>query len=401
LEAAIEQLPEFKAIPIEVRMEPIRTKRGSAKTSFKVNDKKAVFVQAAHVWTSWEKSAACRKALSDLYSSRNKEGFPLGIQACFVPYTLDSRFITTPKTAQNVERMKSKQKRFNDQTSTARNFTIIGLDYECPDLGVTLREVLMGLRSSSQPERKLFVAVDQMTNYSSVVMAFHEDLEQEATTVIPALPIIIEAKYGPSAWTWFNEDAKEYSAGYRWDTTLGLVSTEDERTNEILAEWSSDEELDGDADSDVDDNRQSVARIELFNIVLNKPGNNQYNDNYSIGTFKTAGDPTTTTKTITGSSASSTASTAPPSVETSLISPSTSTLSNEYQTPRKEQFNRWCQDDLFRIQAMEWLTKTMTTQTKNMTLQTAPVQTVPPTETTPVLPPNAAEDTNTDSEKHG
>jgi hypothetical protein len=48
------------------------------------------------VWTSWEKTGACHKALSDLYSKRNKEGFPLGIQASFIPYTLNSRFITTP-----------------------------------------------------------------------------------------------------------------------------------------------------------------------------------------------------------------------------------------------------------------------------------------------------------------
>ena len=64
LEAAIEQLSEFKEIPIEVWMEPVRTKRGSAKKTSKANDKIAAFVRAAHVWTSWEKSAACRKALS-------------------------------------------------------------------------------------------------------------------------------------------------------------------------------------------------------------------------------------------------------------------------------------------------------------------------------------------------
>jgi hypothetical protein len=43
-----------------------------------------------------------------------------------------------------------------------------------------------------------------------MILVFHEDLKQEATTGIPALPIIIEAKFGPSAWTWFNKDAKEY-----------------------------------------------------------------------------------------------------------------------------------------------------------------------------------------------
>jgi hypothetical protein len=360
LEAAIEQLPEFKNIPIECRMEPIRTARNSsAKGTKKVLPKDMPKPnRAAHIWTSWERSGACRKAMSDLYSHRNTEGFPLGIQARFVPYTMDSRFITTPKTAQNVERMKSKQQRFNDKTQTARNFTIIGLDYMCPDLDVTLREVIMGLRSSSEPDRNLFVAVDQMSNYTSVILAFHEDFEQEALTAIPALPIILEAKLGPHVWQWFNEDARDYAVGYHWDKDRGLVSAEDERTDAILDEWGSDND---DLDSD-DDAPQQPSRIEVaaFGLVLATPGRNQYNDNYSVGTFKTACDPRT--KTHARSNQATTeimaASTTPSDVETSLTSPSTSTLSTN-ESSREETFNQWCQDEQFRTQAMEWLVKNL------------------------------------------
>jgi hypothetical protein len=216
-----------------------------------------------------------------------------------------------------------------------------------------------------------------MTNFSSVIMAFHEDLEQEATTVIPALPIIIEAKFGPSAWTWFNEDAKEYSAGYRWDNKLGLISTKDNRTDEILAEWSSNEELDDDDDKEAKDT--PVSRIETFNIVLDQPGKNQYNDNYSIGTFKTACD--------TDPSTSTAASTSTPStVEASVVSPSTSTLSNEL--PCKELFNQWCKDDKFRDQAMSWLTKSLQVQDKTDDI-------------IPNLPPNATDEPNTGGEQDG
>jgi hypothetical protein len=68
-----------------------------------------------------------------------------------------------------------------------------------------------------------------------MIMAFHQDLAQEATTVSPTLPIIIGAKFGPSGWTWFNEDAKEYSAGYRWDTKLGLISIKDEFSRKVFS----------------------------------------------------------------------------------------------------------------------------------------------------------------------
>jgi hypothetical protein len=57
-----------------------------------------------------------------------------------------------------------------------------------------------------------------MSNYTSVIMAFHEDFEEEALTAIPALPIILKAKFGPHVWTWFNEEAKEYAIGYVWDS---------------------------------------------------------------------------------------------------------------------------------------------------------------------------------------
>jgi hypothetical protein len=107
------------------------------------------------------KSGGCCKALSNLYSKMNKEGFPLGIQARFVQYSLDSRFITTAKMAQNVERMKSKQKKFNDRTSTAR------LGLSMPRSWSDTPRSVHGIMIILTAERNLFVAVDQMTNYSS------------------------------------------------------------------------------------------------------------------------------------------------------------------------------------------------------------------------------------------
>ena len=366
LKTTLKQLPEFKNIPIECRMEPIQTSRPSKQQQKKQKASKDEMQQlprAAHIWTSWDKAGACRKAMNNLYSSnRNKnEGYPLGIQARFVPYTLDSRFITTPKMAQNVERMKSKQKRFNDKTKTSRNFTIIGLDYMSPDLRVTLREVIMALRSSNHPDRNLFVAVDQMSNYTSVIFAFHEDFEEEAMMAIPALPIILEANYGPHVWTWFDEDAKEYAAGYRWDKVKGLISTEDDRTNDILKEWGSD---DDDLDDEDIETPQRRTEIDSFNIVLSKPGRNQYNDNHSVGPFKTACDPMSkSTSTSNGMAMSVATSSTTSDIDTSMTSPSTSTLSTDNDLSREETFNLWCKDDQFRAQAMEWLANNLQEKT--------------------------------------
>jgi hypothetical protein len=47
-------------------------------------------------------------------------------------------------------------------------------------------------------------------------------------------------------------------------------------------------------------------------------------------------------------------------MSTSVISPSTSTLS--YETPQEEQFTQWCQDEQFHDQAMVWLVTNMGVQ---------------------------------------
>jgi hypothetical protein len=120
----------------------------------------------------------------------------------------------------------------------------------------------MGLRSSVQPEQNQFVVVDHMTEHSSVLFTFHQELAEEGVVIIPALPIIIKAKYGPEAWTWFNEDAKDYAAGFCWDAKKGLVSTEDDRTDEIVNEWSSNKELD-----DVNTDQPQQTEIAPFNIA--------------------------------------------------------------------------------------------------------------------------------------
>jgi hypothetical protein len=221
----------------------------------------------------------------------------------------------------------------------------------------------MGLHSSSQPERNLFIAVDQMSNYTSVILAFHKALEQEALMAIPALPIILEAKFSAHVWTWFNEDAKDYAVGYIWGKDRGLISTGDDRTDKVLAEWDSEDDALDKEDTE-DPAPLQRAKIATFDIVLATPGCNQYNDNYSVGTFKTAFDPKS--KNSKNNTAIDNGLTNTPSnvktSKTSVISPSMSTLSTN-DTSRQETFNHWCQDKQFRIQAMDWLAKNLSKQT--------------------------------------
>jgi hypothetical protein len=59
----------------------------------------------------------------------------------------------------------------------------------------------MSMRSTHDPKTQLFMAVDKRT-YGSYAVAFtvHRDRMAEATSLIPLLNIVMEAKFGASIW---------------------------------------------------------------------------------------------------------------------------------------------------------------------------------------------------------
>jgi hypothetical protein len=124
----------------------------------------------------------------------------------------------------------------------------MALDYLDPVLGTTLRELLMGLRSNIDPEKNIFLNVDVHIHNQTVTFLFHDDMSQEAISAIPALPVILEAKFGTRIWLWFSEEAKEHAIGYYWDPKYGLKSSEDDQIGEMLGDWGAEWGMVGCAD---------------------------------------------------------------------------------------------------------------------------------------------------------
>ena len=216
LEAAIGLLPEMKGIPIEIRTEWIVTEKG-VKTGLK----------AAHVLCEWKATLACRRGLNAIYG-KTTEGYPLGRNMRFVPNITDTRFITTSKTATKVALSVKKQRRFNESVSSCISYTISDLDFYDDDLGKTLRQVLMQMRSKKHPERNLFLAIDTSWNGAFVTFLYKKDLEREANSIIPALPLVLQAKLGARVWNWFTEEARINTNGYWWDPRKGVRAIGDD-----------------------------------------------------------------------------------------------------------------------------------------------------------------------------
>ena len=266
LEQALEHLPELKGIPIEVRIDYIRVK-AEGRTNTK----------AAQIFCSWDATQKCRRALNTIYKKKNVDGYPLGKNMRFVPNIMDRRFITTPSTRKKVQASIQKQTKFLASVETTKNYTICGLDYYDEKLKQTLRQALMGIRSTSQPDRNLFLAVDTFMQGETVVFLFKKDLAHEANTLIPALPLLLEVTLDSTrVWNWFHEEAKMMTEGFYWDPRRGILEIDgDDEDSWGGSLESSDDEFS--LSSGV--SRESTA-LEPFQIT-NAPGKNEFYDESS------------------------------------------------------------------------------------------------------------------------
>ena len=149
-------------------------------------------------------------------------------------------------------------------------------------MGCTLREAVMGLRSSTQPEKNLFVSVEVGIRSSAVTFVFHKSMEDEAMGVIPTLPLVMEELIGPRAWSWFHEDARMDISGFRWDKNRGIVPTDEAEgwTKDNLEDLGEEDYKEGLSQSKYNPEIDTGPLI----IDLLSPGKNQYGDNHSIKT---------------------------------------------------------------------------------------------------------------------
>ena len=134
----------------------------------------------------------------------------------------------------------SKHENFLKKTSTAVGYTIIGLDYYIEDYQVTLRQAIMSIRSTTEPDYNLFTAVDDMSYSNRVVFAFRKSFEAEAAAAIPGLPLILEGYYGHKVWTWFSEEAKQETEAFEWDPQQGLIEKQEQSKSMTTTSTSQD-----------------------------------------------------------------------------------------------------------------------------------------------------------------
>jgi hypothetical protein len=310
LASALEMMPQLKNISVEIRVEPVVVEKG---------DSRDLKNKAPYIWADRDDTAACRNALSEIYSTRNGGIFPLGVSARFIPYTMDSRFITTRSALQMAKRAKNKQKLFIEKSTTLSAYSIIGLDYVLPEAKCTLRQALMTMRSVTNPEVNLFIGAEETTYTSNVILVFKNEFAQEAAMAVPGLPLIMAHHFGPRAWTWFNDQARTLTDGYEWDDRKGVIEAAVQIDSTTIPGFEELDEMDEDDASELDE-QQEEEDEEMVDFTppyrLEPGGLNQYNDNGTIesGEFqkRTPTDTTSGTTTTPSSTSTLTSGTLPP-----------------------------------------------------------------------------------------
>jgi len=218
----------------------------------------------------------------------------------FFPNTADNRFPTTPGRMRDMIKMVAKQQRILDKDSFILTNTLVGLHYCVPEIGFSLCQILMAMRSYTDPKKQLFMAVDERRgNIPSLIFTVHIERYAEANSIIPVLWVILNAEFGPKAWDWFTDLALQTSQGYAYDVHTGHLTN----IAEVEAEAAEDDDPSDSSSIDSEDN-QLVRDLEEHLCLTDAPSSfhvdirfvfdstdeatNQYGDSGTVNTMRSA-----------------------------------------------------------------------------------------------------------------
>jgi hypothetical protein len=188
----------------------------------------------------------------------------------------------------------SKQKAFQSNTKYITSNTIAGIHFVVPEIHFSLCQILMSIKSLDDDTMGLFISIDEKLIDGSyeIIFTVHKDRYDEASSLVPLLCIVLEAKYGPCIWAWFTDAAKPILSKYKWDPAADKVMLLDPDDEEEGFELESDDEYMKSICSmmNVDESMSGHGfEFDINFVVDNIPlSNNQYGDSGSVKTFRSA-----------------------------------------------------------------------------------------------------------------
>ena len=210
-----ENHPTLNGLKLEARVQAIKLTSGKNLIPWELQ------VRVIHIVVGESQANSARDKYNQVFGSRNVGGFPQAVNMRFVPDISDSRFPVTLSTRVKAIKMLAKQKAFLASTKQNSTNTIACLHSPNSKVGYTLCQVLMSIRSVDHPDLDLFISIDDELSErgNEVIFTVHIDRFTEASSLVPLLCILLEAKFGIPIHElgWFTDDAKRVVTKYMWD----------------------------------------------------------------------------------------------------------------------------------------------------------------------------------------
>ena len=218
-----------------------------------------------------------RSIMRSIYDSPGDLGLPLGIVMRFVPNIADPRFKGNDRMRENCRRLHIKQKNFLERTDVQSSPALQCIDFALKEHG-TLRSIVMGLESNKSTDEKpanLFISLEEPLESNEVFFIYQKENADQARSTISALPLILEAHYGPRCGCWLTRHSAAYTANREYDKAKGMIKSKDaEYTAGIRQGWQ--------GDSDAEDIFSNDVPVVLGRATQS----NQFDDNGTVLTME-------------------------------------------------------------------------------------------------------------------
>ena len=160
----------------------------------------------------------------------------------------------------NIQHLIIKQKQFLDKMYYGKSYDFTEVDYENKDLKLSMRDMIMQLRTLDGTDSKLFWSLDLDPYDNGYILSYPKFLDSHARDIISQLPSLLAFTYGPEALTMMTEAAQERAIEAPWDIeAMCAISNEDkalaamrDRAKAIRNYTDPDAESSDDSDDDID-----------------------------------------------------------------------------------------------------------------------------------------------------
>jgi hypothetical protein len=212
-ESKLRQHPLLVGFDVEVKPDKVLLEPEERKET------KRYFPKAAHIYCAKEDAERLTRKLKMIFNLKTSINKPDGKDLWFVRTVLEPGFPIKPGTKEKTSKARDGQMAYVRKLDSVIIPFCHDLDLEiqCALLDeetrrLSLQEIFMCWRSSIVTDQSLFTSADR--DYRGRVrVTFLRALKKEAHMIVSYLPILLEERFGPRVWGWFDKEAAQESLG--------------------------------------------------------------------------------------------------------------------------------------------------------------------------------------------